>query len=1117
MLQLVLGRAGTGKTTYIRQQLCEAAGQGKHCILLVPEQFSFESERSIYRILGMAGMANVEVLSFTRLSESVFRRHGGLAGRRLDDTSRLVLMSLALDQVGDRLQLYRRPLGNSSFLTTLVEVTTEFKNAGASPKEVEQAAQLAEEPALAQKLRELSLIYGAFQALVERSFSDPLDDLARAARLAEEHRFFADTHLYIDSFMSFTAAEHRLLGAMLRDAASVTAAFCTPGLARGQRPGVFTPASKTALRLLRQARQQGVGVRPTVTLTQPVGFQKPGLLAVEAVAGGDLPAGQQTDGVVIAGAAVPYDEVEYTAAQICNLVREQGLRYRDIVVLVRDMQRYRSAVQSVFGRYGIPYFSDERVDIETQPIPIALVGALEAVRGSYKTDEILRLAKSPALGLAPAGVARLENYCYIWSVQGKAWETPFANNPRGMSGHMSEADQALLEELNQTRERLIQPLARLRGGLRGCTGRQFALEVYRYLEAAGCVENLRAFCAGLPTEEGAALLDLNSAIWDSLMGLLDVLAHSLGGAQYPLARFIDLLRLALASVDIGQIPRTTDQVMVGAADRVRLGRPRAAFVLGVNEGVFPPHVRPGGVFSDDERERLALAGLELSQPGLQRALEERYFLYTALCCPSEYLFVTYAAAEPQGKRLEPSLMLARLMSRLPGALASTAGLDELGRIVNPATALEQLARSYRRADQTAAAISDYLARSDDRQLTGRLQNLGRQTVIEDITPHNAQRLFGREMRLSPSRLEQYFSCPFQYFCRYGLGVQPLKKAEFSPLESGTVIHHVLETIVSRYGGKALAQLEEAALRAEIIQIIQDYLATVVAETDSLPPRTQYLFERLVGILTLVIQRLGAEFAQSAFEPVGFEVEVGRGGPVAPLQVQTPAGATAWVEGKIDRVDVMQDGPQRYVRVVDYKSGLKKFRLSDLYYGLNMQMLLYLFAVCEGGQGSLSGCGPAGILYMPSRAQVLSLPREADEEQITSQQQATLRMNGLLLDDRRVLEGMEQNLEGRFIPARPSSKGGWDMRSSSVATAEELEQIREHVKRLVGEMADCLGEGKITPQPVAEGQAKPCDYCDYSKLCDIGRTNRFREMTALSREEFFEMLSDKKDGGEGHGG
>ena len=1105
MLQLVLGRAGTGKTTYIQQQLCQAAGEGKHCILLVPEQFSFESERSIYRVLGISGMANVEVLSFTRLSESIFRRYGGLAGRRLDETSRLVLMSLALDQVGDRLELYRRPMQNSSFLTTLVEVTTEFKNAGASPEDVEKAAKMADDPALVQKLQELSLIYGAFQALVERSFSDPLDDINRASQLAEEHQFFADTHVYIDSFMSFTAAEHRMLGAIIRDAITVTAAFCTPNLARGQRPGVFTPASKTALRLLRQARQLNVPVRPTVTLAQPVGFQKPGPVSVEAIAGGNPPPEQNADGVVIAKAGVPYDEVEYAAAQICNLVREHGLRYREMVVLVRDMERYRSAVQSVFGRYGIPYFSDERVELETQPIPIALIGALEAVRGSYKTDEILRLAKSPAIGLDPAAVAQLENYCYIWSVQGKDWEAPFCNNPRGMSGNLSKQDEALLEELNQTRERLMQPLARLRVGLRGCNGQQFALAVYRYLEAVGCVENIRAFCDTLPPEEEKAQLDLNSAIWDSLMALLDVLAHTLGGAQYPLSRFIDLLRLAISSVDIGLIPRTTDQVMVGAADRVRLGRPKAAFVLGVNEGIFPPPVKPGGVFSDAERERLALAGLELSQPGLLRSLEERYFLYTALCCPSEYLFVTYAGAEPQGRKLEPSLMLARLMARLPQAVTSTATLGEVERIVNPATALEQLARSYRRADATAAAIGAYLAQSGDPYLSARLQNLGRLPLIEKLSPHNAQSLFGREMRLSPSRLEQYYNCPFRYFCRYGLGVQPLKKAEFSPLESGTVIHHVLETIISRHGSKALAHLDEQALREEIIQIIKEYLSTVVAETDTLPARTKYLFERLVGVLVVVLQQLGAEFAQSAFEPVGFEVQVGGEGPVAPLKVQTTAGATVTVEGKIDRVDMMEDGQERYVRVVDYKSGQKKFRLSDLYYGLNMQMLLYLVAVCEGGQGNLAACNPAGILYMPSRIKPLSLPRETDEEQVQLKQQSTLQMNGLLLNDRRVLEGMEQELKGKFIP----TKG-----ESSLATTQELEQIRAHVKQLVGEMADNLCEGKITPHPVAEGQNKPCDYCDYSMLCDIKHTNRFREMVALSREEFFASLTEK--GGEEDG-
>jgi len=495
----------------------------------------------------------------------------------------------------------------------------------------------------------------------------------------------------------------------------------------------------------------------------------------------------------------------------------------------------------------------------------------------------------------------------------------------------------------------------------------------------------------------------------------------------------------------------------------------------------------------------------------QKVQDERYFFYRAASCASEYVWVLYSANESAGGQLLPSVPVQQLTEAYPHVLMEDP-LDVTRRVVNYATAEEELARHFVNGDLYAGSISHFLRNNGKQEMTDRLFSAHSVQPSDNISAESASGLFHKEMYLSASRVEAFYRCAFHYFCRYGLKIEPLRKAEFSPLESGSAIHYVLEQMILRYGGKPLAEFDAAQLHDEVVELLNQYLEGIITDQSVLGDRKLYLFHRMVSVLVRVLQRLGGEFAQSVFQPAGVEVKVGPDGPILPFDVQGKDGISVSVRGSIDRVDLMEDENGRYARVIDYKSGGKKFELTDVFYGLNMQMLIYLFALCEGGQGEYADCKPAGILYFPAKTTIQNLPRETDDALINDKVEGDMAMNGLLLRDYNVLKAMEEALAGEYFPVK-KKKDDQYAGDGMLATEDELEKIRRHVRHLIACMGEDLYSGKVAPKPYDGTKGKACQYCDYASLCHRERMGDFKGNPEIKREDFYALL-DREEREEG---
>ena len=1106
---MILGTAGTGKTTLLLERLSRAAESGGRTIFLVPEQYSFEAELAVGRLLGPMLALDVEVLSFTRLCNEVFRSLGGLAGASVTQPGRYLLACLALSELRETLRVYKKSSASPAFLDMIIDAISELKTAGISPGRLEEIAAGVGKGQLFDKLFDLSAIYATFQALLEAGYTDPDDDLIRACRLIRESDIFTGAYVFVDGFTTFMAGEFELLELLISRAVDTTFAFTTDGVRDAQGGlGVFSPAKAAIEKLRQSARKASVREAVPVMLNQTYRYKSDELAHISGQfhLPEPKPYPESPRAISFFGARDIYREVEWVAMGIARLVRDEGYSYREIAVIARDTEPYLWAVQSVFLREDIPFFADSRREVENMPLAGGLLAALEAVRLGLDGGAVINYAKNPLVWCDPDGLAELEDYCYTWAVRGKLWENEWKNSPRGLANEVTAQDLGLLSRLNSMRVEIITPLVNLRESLRECDGRGFAAAVFDFIQEIDAAGNLVRFADSLPQGERETFLDEAGQLWDKLIEILDLFGGVLGSTTLQTARFIELLRLSLANAEIGLRPQTLDEVLVGGADRIRPGAVRAAFVIGGAQGHFPGEPEAGGVFTDSERQKVIDAGGQIGLPVLYRAVLERYYCYHALTIPSERLFVSYPLTNFGGADCRPSWMISRLRAIFPAMEEDKQTLTD--QVYSTGGAYERLAAICREDTPQASALVEVLGRA------GKADKIGKAAFkpsrrIEDAAV--ARRLFGERMMLSPTRVDRYYRCAFCYFARDGLGLRRPEKVSFSPLESGSILHHVLQVMTQRHGS-GLFKMQTRQLRKEIDELINSYLVERVAEKQALPRRFSYLFERLGTTLIRLLRRLGEEFDQTLYTPVAFELPITQrqveGGAVRPIELTTINGISVRVEGVVDRVDVMEKNGQKYLRVVDYKSGGKAFRLEDVICGLNLQMLIYLFTISENGQGTLGDCIPAGVLYMPLKGDYTMAERADSTEKIGEKHLRSWKMSGLLLDDEESIRGMEAELRGVFIPAK-MGKDGWH-KASALASKAEMGALSRKIDGLISEMADNLTRGNIPARPLRSKDFDPCEYCDFRPLCGFEQGDEYGSIPSLDKEKALSILRGEEN-------
>ena len=1078
MLRIFYGRAGTGKSAAVMSEIKAAADRGEGgYILLVPEQYSHEAERELCAMCGDSLSLYAEVLSFTGLARRISAELGGLAQAYLDKGGRLLCMALAADGLYSRLRVYSAARRRSELQAMLLAEIDELKTACVSSEKLLEASESCE-GALADKLHDLGLVLEAYDAVVANGHADPTDRLTRLARQIPESSLGRGSHVYVDGFTDFTAQERRVLEELLLKGVDLTVCLGCDDLKGGSE--IFELCRITARTLLAFAKEKGIQTQ--VRRWEETGSKNAALVyyADNMFSYSSAVYPESIENISISTAADMSAECEFAAARAVELVRETGCRWRDIAVAVRGFDDYRLSLESAFAHYGAPLYTARKTDLLSKPLPMLISSAYEIIDGGWDSSDVLDYLRTGLAGLSREECDELENYIFMWQLRGSAWTRgeDWRLHPDGYGAEFNDAAYETLSRINELRRRVSAPLLRFAENTKSAdTAAGQAEALAQLLEELELSERLSARAEELADAGRAEAAQEYAQLWDITVSALEQSAAILGDTAIDREAFGRLFTLMLSKYDVGTIPAALDRVTAGDFDRMRRRNIKHLIVLGATDTRIPKTDADAGVFSAEERKRLLQMDIDLGGAGESELWREFSLVYNCLTLPSESLSFCIPAFNESGEAQRPAFVVNRAKAMF-GLENKAVSLSKL-RMNAAAPAMELAAHALRGGGVAEASAEEYFADN----APGRLEALRRASELKrgSLSRDSVRALYGDKIHFSASRIDKFASCRFAYFMRFALGAKPREPAGFTAPEMGVFMHYILERVArdaAQAGG--YKNISDDELRRLTDKYIAEYVHDTLNDFREKSKRFEYLFRRLTKSVHQVVLDMANELRSSDFEPLSFELDFGKAENLPPLQLGEGEDSLV-LTGIADRVDGWLHEGKLYLRVVDYKTGSKRFELSDVLYGMNLQMLLYLFSLSENGRLLYgSQIVPAGVLYIPAKDVVISSGTRLSDEALEKERSGRVKRSGLILDNPGVINAMEHGEDPKYIPVK--FKNGVPQ-GDALVSAERLGLLARHIDDTLRSMAAELRRGSIAADPYYRAQQEcACANCDYVEAC-----------------------------------
>lgn len=1077
MLELILGKNWPANTSHVLSMIAsDVKNQLEGRILLVPELISHDMERRLCTAAGDTASRYAEVLTFSRLVRRVADDSGCAVQECLDNGGRMVAMAAAARQLHSKLKVYAALETKPEFLVQLLDAVDEFKRCCITSEDLRMASRLSE-GVLAQKLEELSLLLEAYDALCLLGKRDPRDQMNWVLEQLEDGDFAQKNVFYIDGFPDFTRQHMAVLEHLIRYSSKVTVSINCD--CPSSKRLAFEKAGQTAAQLIKLAQHAGVEVK----ITRIDEANSPLASALDCLFQGKIvPDPSLTDKLYLRRADSVYQECQCAAQDILRLIRN-GCRYRDISIVCTDMNTYRPVIGMIFRRHGIPVYLSGTEDILGKGAIMTVVTALEAILDGFEQQSVLRYLRSPLSPIDQQTCDLIENYVHIWGIRGSRWLEPWTSHPDGLTSEWTEWSKYRLEKLEQTRLRVMEPLSNLRIVIKNSASVASQVQgLYAFLEEIEFARRLSKLANELDRAGDNRSAQILNQLWEILICALEQLYDVLGNTNWDEEAFFRLFVLLLSQYDVGTIPTVLDSVMVGPVSAMRCQQEKHLFILGAAEGLLPGYSGSAGVLTDQERVALRKMEVPLTGGALEGIQAEFAEVYGVFCGATETITVSCSGSQP---------------SYVYRRLAELAGTDGV--------ASSQL--GYAQTDSTAAAA--LLVTHGDREAAERL-NLGevydrvitqRDHTLGCVSREHIEGIYGSCLNLSASQINTQAECRLSYFLRYGINAKEIKEATVDPAEYGTYVHDVLENtareVMSR-GGFHEVSLEETLIIAK--KYSDAYTQQHFSELES--QRVEYLFRRNIDELTLVVQELWDELHQAGYEPVDFELGFGDEQEMPGIRIPS-VSMGAKLRGFVDRVDRYSFGDASYIRVVDYKTGSKDFDYCDVFNGVGLQMLLYLFALEQEGPERLGKNPiPGGVQYFPARVPYVTLDG-ADADDIAERTKNWQR-KGLLLEDELSLSAMDPDEQmSRLCCSR--KKDGTLI--GNLANRDQLKQLKEYVFTVLAGMVEEISSGMVDPNPYTRGTShNACAFCPYHSVCHMESVAGRRNYKAMSPQRFWEEIA-----------
>lgn len=1106
-LRVIYGTSGTGKSTYIFNEIANKIKSSKRKIYIItPEQFSFTAEKKLLDSVDHNAVISAEVLTFNRMAYRVMKEYGSSNLVNLNTAGKsMLLYNILLDQKNN-LKFIGKSKENVELIATQI---TEFKKHGISAEKLKKLMQDIDNKYLKTKLEDMLNVYEIYDKEISNQYIDENDNLTILAEKLDLVNDFNDVDIYIDEFVGFTFQEYEIIRKLLKKAHEVNITVCTDeiGLNYDQDTDIFYANKLTLDKLYFIARQENVQIESPIKLTIPYRFKTDELKFLEnnIYAFPYKKYEKKPENINLFLAKNQYSELEYVAENIVKLVRDEGYRYKDISVITKDLEGYASLCRAIFNKYEIPVFIDEKKDLSQNILVKYLLSILNIFAKNWTQDTVFEYLKTGLIEeISDLEINLLENYCLKWGIRGSKWY----NGDWNFYNETEEEAQII----SNARNKVIKPLLEFKQNISKIKDvKEITRNLYEFLIKNNINTILEKRIIELEEIGNLDKAKEYETSFKVVIEILDEIVSILGNKKLSFEKYIEILKIGLKDSGLGKIPGTQDQVIVGDVDRSRSHKVKTVFIIGLNDGKFPSVNNNEGFFNDNDREILKSSGLELAKGTIEKLYDDKFNIYKAFSTAEQKIYLSYASSDLEGKTLRASILVNRLKKMIPLLVEESDILEKNSSITTKVATFEELLNKLRdfrdgkNIEKTWLDIYTYYSNSSEWKL--KLQN-SMQALNFNIKPESldnsvVEKIYGNALKTSVSRLEQYKSCPFSYYLRYGLNLSEREEFKIQAIDTGTFMHDIIDKFFDELQNRNIKvkEIQPEEVNTIIDEIVEEKLNLKQNYIFTSIPKYVVLANRLKKVIKKSMTYILDSLKYSDFEIMGHEMEFKNGKDFSAIEMDLENGKKVQITGKIDRIDIAKTPSGNYIRIIDYKSSVKDINLNEVVAGLQLQLLTYLDAICN-----IEDVMPAGVLYFNLIDPKIKASNKIDENKLEEEMRKQFKMKGLILADIEVVKKMDKKLDkgnSTIIPAYIDKEGNL-ANKPNVITKSQFENLQKYTGKIIKQISNEILSGNINIKPyykIKQGKT-PCEYCKYKTICNFN--------SGICKKEYNYIGNESKD-------
>ena len=1111
-LRIIYGKTGTGKSSLCFSEIAKLIEKEENIYYITPEQFSFTAEKNLMGFLKEKAVMNAEVITFSRMANRALNEIGGRNKTNLSKCGKAMLIYSILSKHQNDFQF----LGKSDENIEIgIQSITEFKKHGITLETLNTEIETIEDKYLKTKLEDIQCIYQNYEEQISQNYIEETDLLDFLAKNIEDLSWIKNSIIYIDEFSGFTAQEYEVIKQFIKYAKQVNITMCIDNLERDTNPDIdiFYSNKQTLKKLVRIVDENHFKLEEPVELQKQYRLKSEELqvLSQNLYSTKSTKYAKDVENIHLFLAKNRYSEIENVAKTICKMVRENQLRYRDMAVITKNIDMYSSLVRSIFAKYDIPVFIDEKRDLNQNVIVQYVLSILDIFTTNYANEAMFNYIKLGFLDIEDDEIFKLENYCTKWGIKRNKWKEDFKYEME------DENKKQEIERLNEIRKQIIEPLIALKRNIdKEKTAINITKQIYGFLQEQNIEEKISKKVKDL---EEMGLIDLANEYVESyhiILEVFDEIVLVFKEDKMNIDTYSKILKIGLKNSELGKIPATQDQVTLGDVDRTRSHKVEVVFVIGLNDGVFPSVNKDEGFLNDTDREHLKNDGIELANGTLENLYEENFNIYKVFTTAEQEMYLSYASSDGEGKALRPSILIHKMKKIFPKLEEQSDVITKQYEVVNQNITYEELLEKIYQLKNKEdienlwyAVYAWYKQNSKwNTRLEQDMEGLAYTNVPQKLKKENMDKLYGNTLHTSVSRLEQYRRCPFSYYLQYGLKVKPKEELKIQSFNTGSFMHETIDEFFKYVHENSLnlAELEEIDIQKIVSKIIDEDLELSKNYIFKATVKYNILVRRLKKIVSKALKYIIQTLIYSDFTIKGTEVEFDTKGEYKPIRLELEDGKRIEITGKIDRIDIAKEDDGNYLRIIDYKSSSKNIDLNEVYAGLQIQLLTYADAVCKE-----EDLIPAGIFYFSLLEQMIKADKKIEDEEIEELIRKNFKMKGLIIADVKVIKMNDNSLTtgtSKMIPAAISKSGEVIEKWTNGVKQEEFSILQKYIYQTIKEIGKEIFNGNIDLKPYYKNGKTPCEYCEYKSICTFDprrKENTYNYINKLTKDDIIRKM------------